>query len=85
MSEYLEEVRKMEKFFNDFEVHFVPQMDNKDQDHLTSVASSRAPMPLDVIIERLAKPSVNYKDQDIELAAQDLMVIDDKEPKTSYD
>jgi hypothetical protein len=49
MAEYLAEVRRLEKFFS---------MDNRDADHLAWIASSRAPTPPDVILERLAKPSV---------------------------
>jgi hypothetical protein len=49
----------MEKFFDGFEVQYVPLLDNRDTDHLAWIASSRAPTPLDVIIEKLFKPSVN--------------------------
>jgi hypothetical protein len=31
---YLAEVRRMEKFFNGFEVRYVPRLDNRDVDHL---------------------------------------------------
>jgi hypothetical protein len=34
MTEYLAEVRRMEKFFDGFEVWYVPQLDNRDPDHL---------------------------------------------------
>jgi hypothetical protein len=53
MAEYLAEVRRMEKFFNGFEVWYVPRLDNRDVDHLTWIASTRAPTPPNVIIERL--------------------------------
>jgi ribonuclease HI len=58
MAEYLTEVRRLEKFFDGFEVRYVPRLDNRDADHLAWIASSRAPTPPDVILERLAKPSV---------------------------
>jgi ribonuclease HI len=58
MAEYLAEVRRLEKFFDDFEVRYVPRLNNQDADHLAWIASSRAPTPPDVILERLAKPSV---------------------------
>jgi ribonuclease HI len=58
MAEYLAEVRRLEKFFDGFEVRYVPRLDNQDADHLAWIASSRAPTPPDVILERLAKPSV---------------------------
>jgi hypothetical protein len=51
MTDYLAEVQRMEKFFDDFEVRYVPRLDNHDTDHLAWIASSRAPIPLDVIIE----------------------------------
>jgi hypothetical protein len=34
MTDYLAEVRKMEKFFDGFEVRYVPRLDNRDADHL---------------------------------------------------
>jgi hypothetical protein len=58
MADYLAEVRRMEKFFDGFEVHYVPCLDNHDADHLAWIASSRAPIPSDVIIEKLTKPSI---------------------------
>jgi hypothetical protein len=51
MTDYLAEVRRMEKFFDGFEVRYVPRLDNHDANHLAWIASSRAPTPLDVIIE----------------------------------
>jgi hypothetical protein len=48
----------MEKFFDGFEVRYVPHLDNWDADHLAWIVSSRAPTPPDVIIEKLTKPSV---------------------------
>jgi hypothetical protein len=58
MAGYLAEVHRMEKFFDGFEIWYVPHLDNHDADHLAWVASSRAPTPSDVIIEKLTKPSV---------------------------
>jgi ribonuclease HI len=34
MTEYLAEVRRMEKFFDGFKVQYVPRLDNHDADHL---------------------------------------------------
>jgi hypothetical protein len=34
MTEYLAEVRMMEKFFDGFEVRYVPRLDNRDANHL---------------------------------------------------
>jgi hypothetical protein len=48
----------MEKFFDGFEVWYVPRLDNRDVDHLVCITSSRAPPPPDIIIEKLSKPSV---------------------------
>jgi hypothetical protein len=45
MTEYLAELRRMEKFFDGFEVRYVPRLDNRDADHLAWIASSRAPTP----------------------------------------
>jgi ribonuclease HI len=58
MAEYLAEVRRMEKFLDDFKVWYVPRLDNHDADHLAWIASSRAPTLPDIIIEKLSKSSV---------------------------
>jgi hypothetical protein len=58
MAEYLAEVHRMEKFFDAFEVWYVPRLKNRDADHVAWIASSRAPTPPDVIIERLFKHSL---------------------------
>jgi hypothetical protein len=79
MAEYLIEVRRMEKFFDGFEVRYVPRLNNRDADHLAWIASARAPIPPDIIIERLSKPSVKPAEPTNEAIRQDLMVID--EPK----
>jgi hypothetical protein len=56
MAEYLAEVHRMEKFFDGFEVQYVPRLDNHDTDHLAWIASSRAPTLPDIVIEKLTKP-----------------------------
>jgi hypothetical protein len=43
MAEYLAEVHRMKKFFDGFEVRYVPRLENHDEDHLAWIASSRAP------------------------------------------
>jgi ribonuclease HI len=53
MAEYLIEVQRMEKLFYGFEVRYVPRLDNRDADHLAWIASSRAPILSDVIIEKI--------------------------------
>jgi ribonuclease HI len=77
MAQYLAEVCSMEKFFYGFEVRYVPRLDNCDADHLAWIASSRAQTPLDVIIEKLSKPSVRLVEAVNEVIEQDLMVIDE--------
>jgi hypothetical protein len=79
MTEYLAELRRMEKFFDGFEVRYVPRLDNRDADHLAWIASSRAPTPPDVIIEKLSKPSVRPAEEVIDVVKPDLMVIDEPE------
>jgi hypothetical protein len=56
MAEYLAEVHIMEKFFDGFEVRYVPRLDNQDTDHLAWIAPSRASTPSDIIVEKLSKP-----------------------------
>jgi hypothetical protein len=66
----------MEKFFDGFEVRYVPRLDNRDTNHLAWIASSRAPIPSDVIIEKLTKPSVKSVET---LRETELMIIDGSE------
>jgi hypothetical protein len=75
----------MEKFFDGFEVRYVPRLDNCDADHLAWIASSRAPTPPDIIIEKLSKPSVKQAEEDTKAAKPDLIVIDEPEQETTYD
>jgi hypothetical protein len=56
-------VRMMEKFFDSLEVWYVPCLDNRDADHLTWIASSRATTQSDAIIEKLIKTSVSQQNQ----------------------
>jgi hypothetical protein len=84
MTDYLAEVRSMEKFFDGFEVRYVSRLDNCDTDHLAWIASSRAPMPPDVIIEKVSKPSVKLAEENTEAAKPDLMVVDDQEQEPTY-
>jgi hypothetical protein len=74
MAEYLAEVCRMDKFFDGFEVRYVPCLDNCDTDHLVWITSSRAPTPPDVIIEKLSNPSVKPAEAVNEAIEQDLMV-----------
>jgi hypothetical protein len=75
----------MEKFFDKFEVWYVPRQDNRGADHLAWITSSRAPSPPDVIIEKLSKPLVTPVEADNEVAKQDLMLIDEPEQESTYD
>jgi ribonuclease HI len=85
MTDYIAEVRRMEKFFDEFEVWYVPRMDNRNVDHIAWIVSSRAPTPPDVIIEKLSKPSVRPTEEDINAAKPNLMVIDEPEQEPVYD
>jgi ribonuclease HI len=76
MADYLAEVRRMKKFFDVFKVRYVPRLDNWDVDHLAWIASSRAPILSDVIIEKLTKPSIKSVET---LREMDLMIIDGAE------
>jgi ribonuclease HI len=82
MVEYLEEVWRLEKFFYGFEVWYVPRLDNRDADHLTWIASSRAPTPPDVIVEKLTKPTIKPAEPAEEA---NLMVIDGPDQEPVYD
>jgi hypothetical protein len=82
MANYLAEVRRMEKFFDGFEVQYVPRLDNRDADHLAWIASSRAPIPSNVIIEKLTKPSIKTVET---LRETDFMIIDGSEQQPEID
>jgi hypothetical protein len=72
----------MEKFFDGFEVRYVPRLDNQDVDHLAWIDSSRAPIPPDIIIKKLYKPSVKAVKT---LRETDLMIIDGVEQQPEID
>jgi hypothetical protein len=82
MTDYLAEVRRMEKFFDGFEVRYIPRLDNRDTDHLAWIASSRAPIPSDVIVEKLTKASIKSVET---LRETDLMIIDGAEQQPEVD
>jgi hypothetical protein len=85
MADYLAEVHRMEKFFDGFEVRYVPHLDNSDVDHLAWIASSRAPNLPDVNIEKLSKPLIRPAEEDIDAAKPNMMVIDELEQGPAYD
>jgi hypothetical protein len=85
IAEYLAEVRRMEKFFDVFEVRYVPHLDNHDTDHLAWIASSRARTSSDVIVEKLSKPLVKPAEASNEAIDQDMMVINKPEQEPVYD
>jgi hypothetical protein len=72
----------MEKFFDGFEVRYFPHLDNHDVDHLAWIASSRAPIPSDVIVVKLSKPSVKPAEPINEV---DLMIIDGPDQELAFD
>jgi hypothetical protein len=82
---YLAEVHRMEKFFDYFEVWYVPRFNNHDADHRAWITSSRAPTPPDVIVEKLSKPSVKPEESISEATGADLMVINEPEQQLAYD
>jgi hypothetical protein len=84
MAAYLAEVCRMVKFFDGFEVRYVPHLDNRDADHLSWIASSRAPIPPDVIVERLFKPSVKLEESTSKTESE-LMIIDEPAQQRAYD
>jgi hypothetical protein len=82
MADYLAEVRRMEKLFDGFEVWYVPRLDNRDVDHLAWIASFRAPILSDVIVEKLTKPSIKSVET---LREMDLMIIDGAKQQPEVD
>jgi hypothetical protein len=84
MAEHLAEVHRMDKFFDGFEVRYVPWLDNHDADHLAWIASSRVPTPPDVIVERLSKPSLKSEASTSKIE-HELMTIDEPAQQPAYD
>jgi ribonuclease HI len=82
MANYLTEVRRMKKFFNGFEVRYVPRLDNQGADHLAWIASSRVPISSDVIVEKLTKRSIKSVET---LREMDLMIIDGAKQQPEID
>jgi hypothetical protein len=82
MTEYLAEVQRMEKFFDGFEVWYVPHLDNHDADHLAWITSSRAQILPDLIVVKLSKPSVKSAEL---ISEADLMVIDEPDQEPMFD
>jgi hypothetical protein len=72
----------MKKFFDGFEVRYVPRLDNRDADHLTWIASSRTPTPPDIIVVKLSKLSVKPAEP---INEADLMVIDGPDQAPTFD
>jgi hypothetical protein len=66
----------MENFFYGFKVRYVLRLDNRNADHLAWIASSRAPTPPDVIVERLSKSSVKLEESTSEVGPE-LMIINE--------
>jgi hypothetical protein len=82
MVDYLSKVRRTKKFFDGFKVRYVPHMNNQDTDHIAWIASSRAPIPSDVIVEKLTKPSIKSVET---LRETNLMIIDVAEQQPEID
>jgi hypothetical protein len=82
MTEYLAEIQRMEKFFDGFEVWYVPHLDNRDADHLAWITSSRAQILPDLIVVKLSKPSVKPAEL---ISEADLMVIDEPDQEPVFD
>jgi hypothetical protein len=68
--------------FYGFEVRYIPHLDNRDTDHLAWIASSRAPILSDVIVEKLTKPSIKLVEM---LRETDLMIINGAEQQLEID
>jgi hypothetical protein len=72
----------MEKFFDGFEVWYVPHLDNRDADHLAWITSPRAQILPDLIVVKLSKPSVKPAEL---INEADLMVIDEPDQEPVFD
>jgi hypothetical protein len=79
MTDYWAEVCRIEKFFDEFEIRYVPRLDNCDADHLAWISSSRAWTLPNIIIEKLSKPSVWPAEENIEAAKLEMMVMNEPE------
>jgi len=62
MDAYCKAVRRLEEKFDGLELIHVQRKYNEAADTLTKMASKRAPIPPDVFVSDLYKPSIDYKD-----------------------
>jgi hypothetical protein len=82
MAEYLAESAKNGEVFLWFRGTICPTPGQPDADHLAWIASSRAPIPPDVIIDKLTKPSVKAVEM---LRETNLMIIDGAKQQPEID
>ena len=61
MVAYYQAVRLLEHKFDDLELNHITRRFNKAVDQLTKLASSRAPVPIDIFAIDLYEPSVTYQ------------------------
>lgn len=64
MAVYLAQVRKLERHFNDLQMHHVRRRGNQLTDRLSRLTSFWEPVPTGTFEERLTRPSVSTTDQD---------------------
>jgi len=63
MDAYVEEIRKLKNKFSGLEIHHVDRDNNVGADILSKLGSTRAAMPLGVIVHELHHPSVKIQSQ----------------------
>lgn len=57
MHAYVDEVRKLEKYFHGLGMEHIPRAQNSEADELSKIAARKEPVPQGIFIERLTKPS----------------------------
>ena len=62
MDAYYKAVRCLEEKFDDLELNHVLRKYNEAAEALAKMAYERAPVPLDVFVSDLHKPSIEYKE-----------------------
>lgn len=76
MKKYIEEVRKMERYFLGMEARCIPRGENHLTDRLARTASSKEPLPPSAFFEVIRAPSIEEEANDSNETSKTSMIID---------
>jgi ribonuclease HI len=58
LERHLADVRRMERFFKGFIVHYIERTKNEEEDELAKAAAKKAVIPLEVFFQVIEAPSI---------------------------